>query len=166
MTNSEIIIKIAKYAGVYETDEQLFFETLTKKLFEEFKAGDKLKIGDIGFLHLKNIRTSENGKQIKGVVFSEKEEASKNDNVFFLSNATEIFHPDDFCFSYSLKKMEIPLDDEVDMGFFVPPSGKEILSYIDDKVENLIDDCEVIRGSSKDKEIFVIIYKVFNLSSI
>ena len=154
MTNFEIIKKISKYAGIYETDEQLFFETLTRKMFDEFNVGDKLKVDNIGFLHLKNIKASENEKLVKGIVFSENAETSKNNNIFFLSNITEILHPDDFCFSFSIKKMEIPLGDEIDMGFFIPPSGKELLSYIDAKVENLIGDCEIYRGSSRENEVF------------
>ena len=155
MTNSEIIKKICKHAGIHETDEQLFFDSFVKKLLLEFKPGDVLKLENIGFLHLKNIRSSESSVQLKGIVFSENRRTSRGDNVFFISNDSEIIHPTDFSFSHSLKKMEIPLGDEIDSGIFIPPSGNELLSFVDSKVENLFNKSEVIKDSAND-EVFVI----------
>ncbi|MFZ0456809.1 MAG: SPOR domain-containing protein [Ignavibacteriaceae bacterium] len=155
MTNSEIIKKICKHAGINETDDQLFFDSFVKRLLLELKPGDVLKLGNIGFLHLKNIRSSENGVQLKGIVFSESRRASRGDNVFLTSNDADIFHQSDFSFSPSLRKMEIPLGDEIDSGIFIPPSGNELLSFIDSKVENLFSKSEVIKDTAND-EAFVI----------
>ncbi|MEJ2615200.1 MAG: SPOR domain-containing protein [Ignavibacteriaceae bacterium] len=155
MTNSEIIKKICKHAGINETDEQLFFDSFVKRLLLEFKPGDVLKIENIGYLHLKNVRSSESGVQLKGIVFSENRRASKGDNVFLISNDSDIIHPADFSFSPSIRKMEIPLGDDIDSGIFIPPSGNELLSFIDSKVENLFNKSEVIKDNAND-EVFVI----------
>ncbi len=156
MKNSEVIKRICKFAGINETEEQLFFEAFTKKLFEKFRTGNLLKIDDIGFIHLKNIRTSENGHQPKGIVFSETNRVAPNNNYFFLSNNSDIFHPGDFCFSSSLRKMEIPLGDEIDTELFIPPSGNELLSFIDVKVENLLNETEIIDNNLNESEVFTI----------
>ena len=155
MTNSEIIKKICKHAGINEADDQLFFDSFVKRILLEFKPGDILKLGSIGFLHLKNIRSSESGVQLKGIVFSENRRASRGDNVFLISHDSDIFHPSDYSFSPSLKKMEIPLGDEIDSGIFIPPSGNELLSFIDSKVENLFNKSEVIKDNAND-EVFII----------
>ena len=155
MTNSEVIKKICKYAGINETEEQLFFDSFAKRLLLEFKPGDILKLGDIGFLHLKNIRSSESGVQLKGLVFSENRKAARGNNVFLISNDEDIIRPVDFSFSPSLRKMEIPLGDEVEPGIFIPPAGDELLSFIDSKVENLFNKSEIIKDNFND-EVFVI----------
>ncbi len=165
MTNSEVIKKICKHAGINEAENQLFFDSFTKRIFMEFKTGDMLKVGNIGFLHLKNIRTSESGVQIKGIVFSETSKASRGDNVFYISNDADIFRPSDFCFSPSLRKMEIPLGDEIDTRLFVPPSGNELLSFIDSKVENLFNKSEIIRDNLND-EVFVIPIEIHGMKVI
>lgn len=155
MTNSEVIKKICKYAGINETENQLFFDSFTKRLLLEFSPGDSLKLGDIGFLHLKNIRSSESGVQLKGIVFSETRKAVRGNNVFLISNDEDIFRPIDFSFSPSLRKMEIPLGDEFDSGVFIPPAGNELLSFIDSKIENLFNKSEIIKDNLND-EVFVI----------
>jgi hypothetical protein len=165
MTNSEIIKKICKYAGINEAEDQLFFDSFVKRLLGEFKPGDILKLGTLGFLHLKNIRSSESGVQLKGIVFSERDRASRGDNVFLVSNDTDISHPGDFSFSPSLRKMEIPLGDEGGAGLFIPPSGNELLSFIDSKVENLFNKSEVIKDSVHD-EVFVIPVEIHGMKVI
>ncbi len=155
MTNSEIIKKICKHAGINEPEGQLFFDSFVKRLLLEFKPGDILKLEAIGFLHIKNIRSSASGVQLKGIVFSENKRASRGDNVFLISNDADILHPSDFSFSPSLRKMEIPLGDEIDSGIFIPPSGNELLSFIDSKVENFFNKSEVIKDNLND-EVFII----------
>ena len=154
MTNSEIIKKICKHAGINENDDLLFFDSFVKRLTLEFKPGDVLKLENIGYLHFKNIRSSESGVQLKGIVFSVNRRAARGDNVFLISNDSDI-HPADFSFSPSIRKMEIPLGDEIDSGIFIPPSGDELLSFIDSKVENLFNKSEVIKDNAND-EVFVI----------
>ena len=156
MENSEVIKRICRFAGINETEEQLFFEAFTKKLFEKFRAGSLLRIDDIGFIHLKNIRTSEDGHLLKGIVFSETRRVAPDNNYFFLSNNSDFFHPGDFCFSSSLRKMEIPLGDEIDTELFIPPSGNELLSFIDVKVENLLSEAEVVDNIMNESEVFTI----------
>ena len=36
MKSSDVIKRISKFAGINETEEQLFFDAFTKKLFEKF----------------------------------------------------------------------------------------------------------------------------------
>ena len=155
MKNSEVIKKICRFAGVNETEEQLFFEAFAKRLFEKFKPGNLLRIDDIGFIHLKNIGYPENRQQLKGIVFSEAKRIAPDSNHFFLSNNADIFHPEDFYFSPSLRKMEIPLGDEIDTELFIPPSGNELLSFIDIKVENLLNEAEVI-DNLNESEVYTI----------
>ncbi len=155
MTNSEIIKKICKHAGVNEAEDQLFFDFFAKRLLMEFNPGDTLKLANIGFIHLKNIRSSESGVQLKGIVFSEAKKASRGDNVFLISNDADSPRPSDFSFSPSLRKLGVPLGDEIDTGLFIPPTGDELLSFIDSKVENLFNKSEVIKDNAND-EVFVI----------
>jgi SPOR domain len=156
MTNLEVIKKISRRAGVNETEAQMFFEAFVNKLYQKFNTGDILKLPDAGFLHLKKIKTPENEKQLNGVIFSETKEVSKNDNIFFLSNVEEQSQPSDLNFSPSFKRMELPLRDNVDRELFIPPSGSELLSFIDAKAENLLNESEIIRSSDKENQFFTI----------
>lgn len=162
MTRSELIRKIARYAGVPESETKVFFEIFLKRLPVILKIGQALYVNQFGYFYLlqgkiKKHNVSEdddveNTDVIDLVYFTPgvvKETELLNNGLFFnipFSDEDE-FNAVDASFSLSFGKPLIPFKGNVEPGFYVPHTGLELRRLIESKIDKTIGYGEITEGS-------------------
>lgn len=162
MTRAELIRKLARQAGVPDSESRIFFEIFLRKLTAILKIGQSLRITSFGYFYLlqgKIIQPSDDTEQdniqhenIDLIYFSSKKvnDLKKLDGIFFnvpVSDEDE-FNSVDAAFSLSFGKPLIPFKGYVENDFYIPHTGSELRRLIESKVEKNIENSEI--GGSTD----------------
>lgn len=157
MTKAELILKIAKSAGIPDTDMKKFFELLLKKISAVIDVGQSLYIKDFGYFNLINgsikkpiFSFTDNEvaeEKVELVLFSEDKDLKKSDSKGLVFNIPffdeEDYHPIDSAFSLSIGKPLIPLRGVPFDDIYVPSSGYEYRRLLESKVEKLVSASEI-----------------------
>jgi len=158
MTKAELIIKIAKNAGIPDADMKKFFELLLKKISAVVDVGQSLFLKDFGYFHLINGSIKKpifsftdnevSEEQVELVLFSEEKDLKQSDSKGLVFNIPffdeEDFHPIDSAFSLSIGKPLIPLRGVPFDDIYVPTSGYEYRRLLESKVEKLVSASQII----------------------
>ncbi|MFO7524312.1 MAG: SPOR domain-containing protein [Ignavibacteriaceae bacterium] len=158
MTRSELIRKIARYAGVPESETKVFFEIFLKRLPVILKIGQALYVNHFGYFYLLQGKIKkqtvseeydvENHDVIDLVYFTPgvvKQNELFDDGLFFnvpVSDEEE-FNAVDASFSLSFGKPLIPFKGNVEPGFYFPHTGLELRKLIESKVDKTIGSGEI-----------------------
>ena len=161
MNKAEIIRKISKKAGVPDNEGKKFFEIFLKNASEKLKPGQSLKIDGIGLFQLRVGQIENSTRQESGekfiysdlIVFIDDENEGEEIIFNVPSGLEEEYHPADSYFSLSIGKPVIPLKGVKESEFFIPPSGTELRSLIESKIERLIGESEKTEGGKETETI-------------
>lgn len=167
MNKAEIIRKISKKAGVPDTEAKKFFEIFLKHASDLLKPGESLKIHGIGSFQLRVGQIENRNAHASGenflysdlIVFTDPEnnEPSENEETIFNvpSGIEEQYQPVDSYFSLSIGKPIIPLKGVNETEFFIPPSGTELRSLLESKIDRLLDAAEKTEGGKETETILL-----------
>lgn len=165
MNKAEIIRKISKKAGVPDTEAKKFFEIFLKHASDLLKPGDSLKIHGVGLFQLRVGQIENRTRQDSGdkfiysdlIVFLDDEDKSLKEREEIIFNVPsgieEQYQPVDSYFSLSFGKPIIPLKGVKETEFFIPPSGTELRSLIESKINRLLDESEKAEGGKETETI-------------
>ncbi len=161
MKKAEIIRKISKKAGVPDTEAKKFFEIFLKNASEKLKPGQSLRIGGVGLFQLRVGQIENKSRQESGdkfiysdlIVFIDDENGGEEIIFNVPSGFEEEYHTVDSYFSLSIGKPVIPLKGVRETEFFIPPSGTELRSLIESKIERLIEESERTEGGKETETI-------------
>ena len=165
MNKSEIIRKISKKAGVPDSEAKKFFEVFLKRASDELKPGESIKVNGVGLFQLRVGQIENSVSRKTGVdfiysdliVFVEENPTTaqgKEEVIFNVpSGLQEDYQPIDSHFSLSLGKPIIPLKGVNPSEFFIPPSGVELRSLIESKVDRLLDESVKLSGGKETESI-------------
>lgn len=181
MTKAELIRKIAKRAGVPDSEAKVFFEIFLKKSSELLSPGEALLLKGFGHFQFRKgkIRTNIQSTSIpeKEPVFvdlmvyypagllgediSESTTVGKEEIIFNVpAFQVENYNPLDAHFSFSIGKPVIPLKDVSGTDFFIPLTGPELRKLVETKVDKLLSDVEIVKESgsrrTKGNEVLII----------
>ena len=175
MTKAELIRKLAKKAGIPDSEAKVFFEIFLRKASEILKLGEAIKLKNFGYFQfkrgmIKNIHSTassvNNLAYADLMVFTslnETEEGEENLIFNIPSLRDEEFHYVDLFFSLSIGKPLIPLKGVAGAEFFIPPTGIELKKLINSKVDKLLFDAEIIDKHVKGSEFLLIDVEKSNL---
>ncbi len=165
MNKAEIIRKISKKAGVPDTEAKKFFEIFLKHASDLLKPGESLKIRGVGLFQLRVGQIENTASQDSGdkfiysdlIVFTDDEDKNlkEGEEIIFNvpSGVEEQYQPVDSYFSLSFGKPIIPLKGVKETEFFIPPSGTELRSLIESKIDRLLDESEKTEGGKETETI-------------
>jgi len=170
MTKAELIRKIAKRAGVPDSEAKLFFEIFLKKSSELLAPGQAVLLKGFGHFQFKKgkIRpeTSQLGQTGRESIFVDlmayyplrQLEEEISDNLIFNipSLQFENFNSIDSFFSLSFGKPVIPLKGVKVNEIFIPLTGLELRNLIEAKVDKLVKELEIIKEYTKGSEVLII----------
>ncbi len=170
MTKAELIRKIAKRAGVPDSEAKVFFEIFLKKSSDLLSPGEAIFLKGFGHFQLRKgkIRTSipETESSDKDSIFVElmvyyptklREEEVKEEIVFNVPVLKyEKYNPLDSHFSLSIGKPVIPVEGVNSSDFFIPLTGQELRKLVESRVDKLIADIEIVKEYTKGNEVLII----------
>ncbi|MGA7839150.1 MAG: SPOR domain-containing protein [Ignavibacteriaceae bacterium] len=170
MTKAELIRKIAKRAGVPDSEAKVFFEIFLKKSSELLAPGQAVLLKGFGHFQFKKgkIRTeaSQSGQAGRESIFvdlmayypARQLEGEISDNLIFNipSLQFENFNSIDSFFSLSFGKPVIPLKGVKVNEIFIPLTGLELRNLIEAKVDKLVKELEIIKEYTKGSEVLII----------
>lgn len=170
MTKAELIRKIAKRAGVPDSEAKVFFEIFLKKSSELLSPGEAVFLKGFGYFQLRkgkirtNIPETENSE--KDSIFVElmvyypakfREEEVKEEIIFNVPVLKfEDYNPLDSHFSLSIGKPVIPVVGISSSDFFIPLTGQELRKLVETRVDKLLADIVVVREYTKGSEVLII----------
>ena len=167
MTKAELIRKIAKRAGVPDSETKIFFDIFLRKAAESLKPGEAFKIKGFGYFQLRRgmirkhpYESVENKNIIYAdlmVYFPQSSEGDEENLIFNVPIKKDAeFNFIDSYFSLSIGKPMIPLKGVKPDDFFIPPTGNELRKLIETKVDKLFYETEKIDKHIKGNEVLVI----------
>ncbi len=170
MTKVELIRKIAKRAGVPDSEAKVFFEIFLKKSSELLVPGQAVLLKGFGHFQFKKgkIRpeTSKRGQSGRESIFVDlmayypsrllEEEVTENLIFNIPSLQFENFNSIDSFFSLSFGKPVIPLKGVKVNEIFIPLTGLELRKLIEVKVDKLVNELEIVKEYTKGSEVLVI----------
>lgn len=170
MTKAELIRKIAKRAGVPDSEAKIFFEIFLKKSSELLAPGQAVFLKGFGHFQFKKgkIRTEINAginRQRESIFVDlmayypvRQSEEETQENLIFNIPALQFenFNPIDAHFSLSFGKPVIPIKGVKLNEIFIPLTGLELRKLVEAKVEKLVNELEIIKEYTKGSEILVI----------
>jgi nucleoid DNA-binding protein/cell division protein FtsN len=168
MTKAELIRKIAKHAGVPDSEAKIFFELLLKKSSDLLKAGEAIFLKGFGHFQLRKgkIRSKLSDPEDNDSAFIElmvyypalarDENAAKE--IIFNVPAIEYgnYNPIDSLFSISIGRPVIPIQGVSSPDFFIPLTGLELRKLIELRVDKLLKTVEVVKEYTKGNEVLII----------
>ena len=179
MTKAELIIKVAKNAGIPDTDAKIFFEIFLKRISAIVEVGQSIFVKDFGYFHLikgsikkpvfsfKDNEVSEEAVEL--ILFSEDKDLRKSDTKGIVFNIPtfdeEDYHPIDSTFSLSIGKPLIPLRGVPFDNIYIPTSGYEYRRLIESKVEKIIAASEIAE-SVENFPVLVIDARSYNSNQV
>ena len=175
MTKAELIRKLAKKAGIPDSEAKVFFEIFLRKASEILKLGEAIKLKNFGYFQFKrgmiknihSIASSVNNLAYADLMIftslNETEEGEENLIFNIPSLRDEEFHYVDLFFSLSIGKPLIPLKGVAGAEFFIPPTGIELKKLINSRVDKLLFDAEIIDKHVKGSEFLLIDVEKSNL---
>lgn len=176
ITKAELIRKLAKRAGVPDSELKVFFEIYLKKLSEILSSGDAAYIEGLGYFH------SVKGELRKSTFIDTEDEdevvyldlllfsddktynAESNENLLFSipTIKSEDYNPIDSYLSLSIGKPVIPLKGIKDTEFFIPLSGLELKRLVESKVDKAITPLKILPQNTTGNKIISIDTEVYN----
>jgi cell division septation protein DedD len=168
MTKAELIRKIAKHAGVPDSEAKIFFELLLKKSSLLLKAGEAIFLKGYGHFQLRKgkIRTKLSGFEDNDSPFIElmvyypalAREENATDEIIFNVPAIEYgnYNPIDSHFSISIGKPVIPIQGVSSTDFFIPLTGLELRKLIELRVDKLLKTVKIVKEYTKGNEVLII----------
>lgn len=170
MTKAELIRKIAKRAGVPDSEAKVFFEMFLKKSSDLLSPGEAIFLKGYGHFQLRkgkirnNLFDKENSD--RDSIFVElmvyyptklREEEVKEEIIFNVPVLKfEDYNPLDSYFSLSIGKPVIPAEGIGSSDFFIPLTGQELRKLVEVRVNKLISEITVVREYTKGNEILII----------
>ncbi len=167
MTKVELIRKLAKKAGVPDSEAKIFFEIFLQHIGSQLSPGEAINIKNFGFFQLRKGKIKSAGEQQESeslfpdlIVYTPHENtaADSDESLIFnipVSKPIE-YNPIDSHFSLSFGKPVIPLRGVRESEFFLQPTGNELRRLIESKVENLIEHAGLIKNYTKGNEYILI----------
>lgn len=168
MTKVELIRKLAKKAGVPDSEAKIFFEIFLQNLGSKLHPGEAVSIRNFGFFQLRKAKikvTSEQQEKNDSllpdlIVYTPHEDAVSDSDeslIFNIPVPKQVeYNPVDSYFSLSFGKPVIPLRGVKESEFFVQPTGNELRRLLESKVENLVESTEHIKNYTKGSEYILI----------
>lgn len=170
MTKAELIRKIARRAGVPDSEAKVFFEIFLKKSSELLAPGQAVLLKGFGHFQFKKgkIRQerSEEGKPGRETIFvdlmayypARQLEKDISENLVFNIPAIQFenFNPIDSYFSLSFGRPVIPIQGVKPNEVFIPLTGLELRKLVEAKVDKLVKELEIIKDYTKGSEVLVI----------
>jgi nucleoid DNA-binding protein/cell division septation protein DedD len=168
MTKAELIRKIAKHAGVPDSEAKIFFELLLKKSSDLLKAGEAIFLKGFGHFQLRKgkIRTRLSEPEDNDSAFIElmvyypaaARDENANQEIIFNVPAIEYgnYNPIDSHFSLSIGRPVIPIQGVNSPDFFIPLTGLELRKLIELRVDKLLKNVELVKEYTKGNEVLVI----------
>ncbi len=164
MNKAEIIRKISKKAGVPDTEAKKFFEIFLKNASDILKPGESLDIAGVGVFQLRVGQIEHSGSQLPDekyiysdlIVYINKAASLEDDEEIIFNVPSGIekeYQPYDSYFSLSIGKPVIPLKGVKETEFFIPPSGTELRSLLESKIERLISQAKKTEGGKETETI-------------
>ena len=170
MTKAELIRKIAKRAGVPDSEAKVFFEIFLKKTSELLSPGEAIFLKGFGHFQLRKgkIRPAipDMVSPDKDSVFVElmvyypakySEEEIKKEIIFNVPVVkVENYNPLDSYFSLSIGKPIIPVEGASSSEFFIPLTGQELRKLVEGRVDKLISEITIVKEYTKGNEVLII----------
>ncbi len=178
MTKAELIRKIAKRAGIPDSEAKIFFEIFLKKASQLLKPGDAVEVEGFGYFIVKRgkIKNKDAGEEDEKytysdlMTFSGEENNAPKDEEKIIFNIPVIKNEDynlfDSYFSLSIGKPIIPLEGVKESEFFIPPTGNELKKLIESKVEKLLLETKIHEDYSDENEIMFVESETYNKNQI
>ncbi len=176
ITKAELIRKLAKRAGVPDSELKVFFEIYLKKLSEILSSGDAAVIEGLGYFHSVKgeirkstfLETEDDNEVVylDLLLFSDDKtyNTESNENLLFSipTIKSEDYNPIDSYLSLSIGKPVIPLKGTKDTEFFIPLSGLELKRLVESKVDKAISHLKILAHNTTGNNIISIDTEVYN----
>lgn len=180
MTRAELIKKIAKKAGIPDSDVKLFFEILLKRLSAMLKIGQAAYVKDFGYFFLLKGKINQSRLNfiedkipdtfIDFILFSLNKDLSSSIEEGLIFNVPTIEDDDfqiiDTYFSLSIGKPLIPVRGTSSDEFYVPTGGYELRRLIESKVEKLVSAAEILSAYENNPPQIILTSQAFNSNRI
>jgi SPOR domain/Bacterial DNA-binding protein len=168
MTKAELIRKIAKHAGVPDSEAKIFFELLLKKSSDLLKAGEAIFLKGFGHFQLRKgkIRSKLSDSEDNDSAFIElmvyypvlARDETATEEIIFNVPAIEYgnYNPIDSHFSISIGRPVIPIQGVSSPDFFIPLTGLELRKLIELRVDKLLKTVQLVKEYTKGNEVMII----------
>lgn len=180
MTRAELIKKIAKNAGIPDSDIKLFFEILLKRLSSLLKIGQAAYVKDFGYFFLLKGKINQSRLNfieenipdafIDFILFSLNKDLKSSIEEGLIFNVPTIDDDDfqiiDTYFSLSIGKPLIPVRGNSSDEFYVPTGGYELRRLIESKVEKIISEVEILSAYENNPPQIILTSQAFNSNRI
>jgi len=180
MTRAELIKKIAKKAGIPDSDIKLFFEILLKRLSSLLKIGQAAYVKDFGYFFLLKGKINQSRLNfieenvpdtfIDFILFSLNKDLKSSIEEGLIFNVPTIEDDDfqiiDTYFSLSIGKPLIPVRGTSSDEFYVPTGGYELRRLIESKVEKIISEVEILSAYENNPPQIILTSQAFNSNRI
>lgn len=180
MTRAELIKKIAKKAGIPDSDVKLFFEILLKRLSLMLKIGQAAYVKDFGYFFLLKGKINQSRLNfieenipdtfIDFILFSLNKDLKSSIEEGLIFNVPTIEDDDsqiiDTYFSLSIGKPLIPVRGTSSDEFYVPTGGYELRRLIESKVEKIISEAEILSAYENNPPQIILTSQAFNSNRI
>uniref|UniRef100_A0A832G7R8 SPOR domain-containing protein n=1 Tax=Ignavibacterium album TaxID=591197 RepID=A0A832G7R8_9BACT len=180
MTRAELIKKIAKKAGIPDSELKLFFEILLKRLSSLLKIGQAAYVKDFGYFFLLKGKINQSRLNfieenipdafIDFILFSLNKDLKSSIEEGLIFNVPTIDDDDfqiiDTYFSLSIGKPLIPVRGTSSDEFYVPTGGYELRRLIESKVEKIITEAEILGAYENNPPQIILTSQAFNSNRI
>jgi cell division septation protein DedD/nucleoid DNA-binding protein len=180
MTRAELLKKIAKKAGIPDSDIKLFFEILLKRLSSLLKIGQAALVKDFGYFFLLKGKINQSRLNfieenipdtfIDFILFSLNKDLKSSIEEGLIFNVPTIEDEDfqiiDTYFSLSIGKPLIPVRGTSSDEFYVPTGGYELRRLIESKVEKIISEVEILSAYENNPPQIILTSQAFNSNRI
>lgn len=180
MTRAELIKKIAKKAGIPDSELKLFFEILLKRLSSLLKIGQAAYVKDFGYFFLLKGKINQSRLNfieenipdafIDFILFSLNKDLKSSIEEGLIFNVPTIDDDDfqiiDTYFSLSIGKPLIPVRGTSSDEFYVPTGGYELRRLIESKVEKIISEAEILGAYENNPPQIILTSQAFNSNRI
>lgn len=180
MTRAELIKKIAKKAGIPDSDVKLFFEILLKRLSSMLKIGQAAYVKDFGYFFLLKGKINQSRLNfiednipdnfIDFILFSLNKDLKSSIEEGLIFNVPTIEDDDfqiiDTYFSLSIGKPLIPVRGTSSDEFYVPTGGYELRRLIESKVEKIVSEAEILSAYENNPPQIILTSQAFNSNRI
>ncbi len=155
--NQNIMLQnFSRLLGLPDSEKRITFEMFARELSQRLELGDQLFVKPLGYFSIKRLNLDyEQDQPAQNVLlFSEKEISSQSaDIIFFLmpeEQSPGSLNSDSYLNLSIDKPLVSVLENELDFNSL--PSGKELVSLIESKIDKLFYEYEIIRKSSPKEE--------------
>lgn len=180
MTRAELIKKIARKAGIPDSDVKHFFEILLKRFSSILKIGQAAYVKDFGYFFLLKGKINQSRLNfiedsipdtfIDFILFSLNKDLKSSIEEGLIFNVPTIedddFETIDTYFSLSIGKPLIPVRGTSSDEFYVPTGGYELRRLIESKVEKIVSEAEILNAYENNPPQIILTSQAFNSNRI